>query len=110
MLRWRGSSGLALICGFTAAGATLLPWLKQRPVQGALLVWLGVAAIFVPANFVVSAVLLAQGIKLVWLTACKLADAERTAEAEAKRAMIRRGGGVPAAPDRRQRAVDIRQQ
>src|SRR5271157_2943300 len=29
-------SGLALICGFTAAGTSLLPWLTLRPVQGAL--------------------------------------------------------------------------
>jgi len=102
-------SGIALICGFTAAGTALLPWLTLRPVQGALLVCLGVAAIFVPANFVVSAVFLALGIRLLWRTACELADAERAA-VEAKPAMIRRGGGVPAAPGRRRRAVDIRQQ
>ena len=102
-------SGLALICGFTAAGTALLPWLTLRPVQGALLVCLGVAAIFVPANFVVSAVFLALGIKLVWRTACELADAERAAAVEAEPAMIRRGGGVPAAPGRRQPAAEIRQ-
>ena len=41
-------SSIALGFGFTSAGRALLPWLRLRPVQGALLVCLGVAAIFVP--------------------------------------------------------------
>jgi hypothetical protein len=73
-------SALALLVGFTACIPTfraLRPWLRLRPVQGAALVVVGVAAIYLPPQFIASAAFLALGIKLVWAEACELAEAEK---------------------------------
>src|SRR3954453_21916099 len=62
-------SALALLVGFTACVPTfraLRPWLRLRPVQGAALVVAGVAAMYLPPQFIASAVFLALGVKLVW--------------------------------------------
>lgn len=73
------ASAVALLCGFSArlpAWRSLLPWLRLRPVRGAALVILGVAAMHVPPQFIASAVFLALGVRLVWAEACELAEAE----------------------------------
>jgi hypothetical protein len=70
--------GGALIFGFTGAWPRLGPWLKCRPIQGAALVCLGVALIFVPVTFVASAVVIGLGARLVWLSACELEGKEAT--------------------------------
>src|SRR5262249_61327878 len=73
-------SALALLVGFTAFVPTfqaLRPWLVLRPVKGACLVVAGVAAVYLPPQFIASAVLLALGIKLVLAEACELAEAEQ---------------------------------
>jgi hypothetical protein len=64
--------GAALVCGFTGAWPRLGPWLRCRPIQGAALVCLGVAVIFVPVTFLVAAVVIGIGTRLVWLSACEL--------------------------------------
>jgi hypothetical protein len=67
----------ALVCGFARRLPALTPWLRMRPVRGAALVVLGVAAVYLPPPLVVSAVLIASGVRMVWAEACELADAEK---------------------------------
>ncbi len=81
--------GLAMLCGFSAIVPSVLPWLKLRSVRGAILVCLGVGAIYIPPQFIASAIFLALGIKLVWAEACGLADAERQAELPPTTAIVR---------------------
>lgn len=65
-------SGLALACGFGLYNPKVPDWLRQRPVLGAICVAIGVGAMFIPVNFVVSAFLLGCGTRLVWVSACEL--------------------------------------
>jgi hypothetical protein len=65
---------VALVYGFFASLPTLTPWLWSRPIRGAALVCLGVAAIFVPMEFVLAALLIALGTRLTWASACELAQ------------------------------------
>ena len=51
-----------------------LDWLHSRPVKGAALVCLGVAAIFVPLAFVIAALLIGAGTRMVWAPACEVED------------------------------------
>jgi len=67
---------VALVYGFTASLPALAPWLWSRPVKGAACVCLGVAAIFVPMQFVVAAVFIAVGTRLIWASACELEQEE----------------------------------
>ena len=60
---------LAMAYGFTSA-LPRFDWLKSKPVRGAALVCLGVAAIFVPLSFVIAASCIGYGTRLVWETAC----------------------------------------
>jgi hypothetical protein len=70
-------SGIALVCGFTAFVPAVMPWMRLRPVRGAALVCLGVGAIYIPPQFLASAVFLTLGIRLVWAEACELAEGEQ---------------------------------
>jgi hypothetical protein len=67
---------VALVYGFFASLPTLTPWLWSRPIRGAALVCLGVAAIFVPLQFVVAAVFIAMGTRLTWASACEIGQEE----------------------------------
>jgi len=58
---------LALVYGFTGT----MPRIHSRPLQGAALIVLGVAAIWVPLSFVAAALLVANGTRMVWLAACE---------------------------------------
>jgi len=75
---WLLSSELAAVCsvslvyGFTALLPSVAPWLWSRPVKGAACVCLGVAAIFLPLSFVVAALLIALGTRLMWTAAVEL--------------------------------------
>lgn len=73
---------IALVYGFTAALPTVFPWLWSRPVRGAACVFLGVAAVFVPLQFVVAAVLIAIGTRLTWASACELEQEEESSLAQ----------------------------
>jgi hypothetical protein len=73
-------SAVALACGFTACIPAVLPWLRLRPIRGAMLICLGVAAVYLPPQFIASAVFLSLGVKLVWAEACDLAAAEKRPE------------------------------
>jgi hypothetical protein len=84
-------SALALACGFTARLPALLPRLRLRPVRGAMLICLGVAAVYLPPQFIASAVFLSLGVKLVWAEACDLAAAEKRPETIGT-AIVRHGG------------------
>jgi hypothetical protein len=61
---------LSLVYGFTSA-LPRLGWLHSRPVRGAVLVCLGVAAIFIPLPFVIAALCIGQGTRMVWDAACQ---------------------------------------
>lgn len=63
---------VALVYGFTSSLPKLAPWLWARPVRGAACVCLGIMAMFVPLSFVVAALLIALGTRLLWLSACEL--------------------------------------
>ena len=65
---------LALAYGFTPAALPRLGWLHSRPVKGAVLVCLGIAAIFIPLSFVIAALLIGGGTRMVWDAACDLED------------------------------------
>jgi hypothetical protein len=67
--------GVAMSYGFTAR-LPRIPWLALRPVRGAVLVVLGSIMVFIQPQLIVAAFLIARGIRLVWLSACQLADAE----------------------------------
>jgi hypothetical protein len=69
-------SAAALAYGFTASLPAFAPWAWSRPVRGAACIILGVGAIFVPVQFVVSAFLLGIGTRLTWTAACELEDEE----------------------------------
>jgi hypothetical protein len=81
----------ALLVGFAGRLPALLPWLRLRPVFGAALVCVGVAAVYLPPSLVISAVLIASGVRLVWAEACELADAEKAPEPTGT-AIVRAGG------------------
>jgi hypothetical protein len=66
-------SGAALIYGFTAWLPTLPQWLWPRPIRGTILVVLGIGAMYVPPQLILSAYLIGIGIRLVWQSACDLA-------------------------------------
>jgi hypothetical protein len=68
--------GIAMNYGFTAR-LPRIPWLACRPIRGAVLVVLGSIMVFIQPQLIVAAFLIARGIRLVWLSACQLADAER---------------------------------
>jgi hypothetical protein len=59
----------ALAFGFTNVRPSLPPWARSRPVIGALLVTGGVAAVYIPAQFVVAAALIGAGVRVVWVAA-----------------------------------------
>ena len=66
-------SALGLALGFGARLPGLPAWARLKPVKGALCITLGVAAMYLPANFVLSMALLAIGTRMVWTSACDLA-------------------------------------
>lgn len=65
-------STAALLLGFGAASPNLPGWARSKAVHGAACVVLGVAAIYVPASFIVSACFIGIGTRLVWSAACEL--------------------------------------
>ncbi|MEW4571307.1 hypothetical protein AB1L88_25825 [Tautonia sp. JC769] len=65
-------SAAALLLGFGAASPNLPGWARSKAVHGAACVVLGVAAIYVPASFIVSACFIGVGTRLVWSAACEL--------------------------------------
>jgi hypothetical protein len=88
---------VALVYGFTASLPTLAPLLWSRPVQGATLVVLGVAAIFVPVQWVAAALLIGIGTRRIWVAACQLVEEEEasppvTTVEVAGREIVRRNG------------------
>lgn len=70
-------SAAALLFGFAGRAGGVLQWLRLRSIRGAALVCCGVLAIYLPPQFVISAVLVAVGTRLVWAEACELAAADR---------------------------------
>jgi hypothetical protein len=54
----------SLVYGFTAFSPRLPAWLKYQEVRGVVLVALGCLALFVPAQFIVSALLVGLGARL----------------------------------------------
>ena len=54
----------ALAYGYTAFSPSH-PWMKQDSIRGVAMVYAGVAAMFIPLNFLASAFLLGCGIRLV---------------------------------------------
>ena len=84
----------ALACGF-ANLPNALPWLRLRSIQGTILVVLGVAAVYVPPQFLFSAVFIFLGLRLV---KASLGDLEsKTASANGTVARI--DGRRPAGDD-----------
>jgi len=87
---------LALAWGFTGFFPRLSPWLKCRPVVGALLVIAGVVVVFVPPQFAVAALLIGAGCRLVWVTSCELgrtSSGDRPGTAEV--VIVRQNGKPP---------------
>ncbi len=69
-------AGAALLYGygFTAYLPALPRWLWLRPIRGTVLVIFGMVAMWVPPQLVLSAYLIGVGVRLVWQSACELAD------------------------------------
>lgn len=55
----------ALAFGFTLLGTSAPDWFFSNPVKGILCLYLGVGAMFVPAQFIVSATFLGLGTRLI---------------------------------------------
>lgn len=104
-------AGAALIYGFTAYLPALPRWLWLRPIRGTVLVILGMGAMYVPPQLLLSAYLIGVGVRLVWQSACELAERDDTvtgvvthADADADRlpvtvrAHARPAGPPPARP------------
>lgn len=66
---------LALAAGFGLCSPRLPGWVWQRPVRGAACVVVGVGAMYVPPQLLVSALFIGLGTRLVWLSACELEPA-----------------------------------
>ena len=71
-------SGAALLYGYTAWLPTLPHWLWLRPIRGTVLVIFGIGAMYVPPQLLLSAYLIGVGIRLVWRSACDLAEKDAT--------------------------------
>jgi hypothetical protein len=69
-------AGAALLYGFTAYLPALPRWLWLRPIRGTVLVILGMGAMYVPPQLLLSAYLIGLGVRLVWQSACELALAD----------------------------------
>jgi hypothetical protein len=69
-------AGAALVYGFTQWRPTLPRWLWLRPIRGTVLVVLGIGAMWVPPQLLLSGYLIGLGVRLVWQSACALAAAE----------------------------------
>jgi hypothetical protein len=67
-------SGAALLYGYTAWLPTLPQWLRLRPIRGTVLCILGIGAMYVPPQLILSAFLIGAGVRLVWQSACELAE------------------------------------
>ena len=62
----------ALLFGFTAYSPSAPDWLRHDAVRGVALVYLGVGAAVVPANLLLSALLIGTGCKLVTRSAVQV--------------------------------------
>jgi hypothetical protein len=69
-------AGAALTYGFAAYAPALPRWLWLRPIRGTVLVILGIGAMYVPPQLLLSAYLLGRGVRLIWQSACELALAD----------------------------------
>jgi hypothetical protein len=58
-------AALTLFYGFTTAPIRLPSWMRNRETRGVALVYLGVAATWTPPQFVISALLIACGTRMV---------------------------------------------
>jgi hypothetical protein len=87
-------SGLALAVGFGLWHPRLPAWASLPPVRGALCIVVGVGAMFVPANFIVSAFFLGLGTRVVWLAAMELEQAPQEAGRMAPVRELAAGGGI----------------
>ena len=56
---------MAMLHGFAGFNPKVPWWINARPVQGVACIYMGVAAMFIPLNFLASGWLLGHGIKLV---------------------------------------------
>lgn len=74
-------AGAALLYGFTAYLPTLPHWLWLRPIRGTVLVIVGIGAMYVPPQLILSAYLIGVGVRLVWQSACDLAEPETPSRA-----------------------------
>lgn len=95
-------SGAALAYGFTAKLPKVPGCLWLRPVRGAVIVCLGVGAMYVPPQLLLSAYLIGSGVRLVWASACEYAleesgpvlwRSEETALARRENGELTRKGG-----------------
>jgi hypothetical protein len=66
--------GAALLYGYTAWQPSLPAWLWLRPVRGTMLVIAGIVAMYVPPQLILSPYLIGLGVRLVWRSACDLAE------------------------------------
>lgn len=69
LLAWEMAffTALGLVAGFLWRLPRLPWWATSRPVAGAVLITLGVGAVYVPSQFIVSSLLLGAGARLLWL-------------------------------------------
>lgn len=93
-------SALAMAFGFTAYAPSVPAWLWLRPVRGAVCICLGVGAMYIPPQFIVSAVFLGLGTRLVWQSASELAGPpvrdRITVRGTDGREIVRVGASAPA--------------
>ncbi|WP_422929663.1 hypothetical protein [Singulisphaera sp. PoT] len=76
-------SALALAYGFSSLQPSIPRWIWLRPIRGTLFVVCGIAAMYIPIQFLVSAYLMGAGIRLIWASACEAPGSARDAIGQA---------------------------
>lgn len=69
-------AALALAYGFTLYMPGKAEWLWLKSIRGTVCICLGVGAMYVPPQLVVSAFFIGVGTRMVWLAACEEAERE----------------------------------
>lgn len=87
-------TAIGLAAGFLWRLPRLPWWVASRPVLGTALITLGVGAVYVPAQFIVSSLFLGAGARLLWLSLSE----PRVAGGE----IARWSGGHPGVSEQRQ--------
>ena len=84
----------ALLFGFTSYSPSAPDWLRHDAVRGVALVYLGVGAMFMPTNLLMTAFLIGCGCKLVMKETVRVTQTIRVALSRKTEIVLREEGGI----------------